>query len=187
MRRVLSVLVLGAMVALFPTAAPVSAQFGDVSGPGQPAPRPAAQCPRTVACTYDERTVMPAGYRFQSLTVCGANCTTQYWISALADGKQVLEVKPTRGGGMIAVARESDPSGRAAVRTIVPSYGASDPACCPSSYVDTTYTWDPANGSLVAGQPTSTPLAADDEIDWVDAHDMLLQDGFIEVFGGEGP
>ena len=180
-------LALVSLLACALTPVPAYAQLGDVTGPGQPVPRPPALCPQTMSCTYDERTIESSGYRFQSLTVCGANCTTQYWISALADGKQVLEVKPTRGGGMIAVARESDPSGRAAVRTIVPSYGASDPACCPSSYVDTTYTWDAANGSLVAGQPTSTPLAADDEIDWVDAHDMLLQDGFIEVFGGEGP
>lgn len=184
MRRFLSVLVLGATVALSPLAAPVSAQIGDPAGPGQPVPQPAPLCPRTVSCTYDERTLDPAGYRFQSLTVCGANCTTQYWISSVADGKLLMEVPPVRGGGVLAVARESDAGGRPSVRTIVPGYGASDPACCPSSYVDTTYRWDAAKGMLVAGQPTSTPITADEEIDWVDAHDMLLQDGFIEVFGG---
>jgi hypothetical protein len=172
------------MLAVLTSAPPAVAQIGDVPGPGQPVSRPAAQCPRTVACTYDERTLMPAGYRFQSLTICGANCTTQYWISSIPDGKQLVEVQPTRGGGMIAVARSNEADGRPAVRTIVPSYGASDPACCPSSYVDTTYTWDNARGSLVPGEPVSTPMTPDDEIDWVDAHDMLLQEGFIEVFGG---
>jgi hypothetical protein len=183
-RRVLSVLVLGAMVALFPSAALVSAQIGDVSGPGQPVPRPTPFCPKTESCTYDERTLDPAGYRFQSLTVCGANCTTQYWISAVADGKLLMEVPPVRGGGVVAIARENDPNGRPSIRTIVPRYEAADAACCPSSYVDTTYSWDAAKGALVPNQPTSTPLTADDEIDWVDAHDMLLQDGFVEVFGG---
>jgi hypothetical protein len=183
-RRTISALAFVSLLACSLAPTPAHAQLGDVSGPGQPVPRPAAQCPQTMSCTYDERTIEPSGYRFQSLTVCGANCSTQYWISAIADGKLLVEVKPTRGGGMIAVARENDAAGRPAIRTIVPSYGASDPACCPSSYVDTTYTWDAANGTLVAGQPVSTPVTPDDEIDWVDAHDMLMQDGFVEVFGG---
>ena len=186
MRRTISVLALVSLLACSLAPPTAFAQLGDVSGPGQPVPRPAAQCPQSLSCTYDERTIEPSGYRFQSLTVCGANCTTQYWISAIADGKQLLEVKPTRGGGMIAVARENDPTGRPAIRTIVPNYGASDASCCPSSYVDTTYTWDAAQGTLVAGQAVSTPVTRDDEVDWVDAHDMLLQDGFIEVFG-DGP
>lgn len=184
MRRIISMLVPAAMLAVLTSAPPAMAQIGDVPGPGQPVSRPAAQCPQTVACTYDERTLMPAGYRFQSLTICGANCTTQYWISSIPDGTQLVEVKPTRGGGMVAVARSNEADGRPAVRTIMPSYGASDPACCPSSYVDTTYTWDAARGSLVPGEPVSTPVTPDDEVDWVDAHDMLLQEGFIEVFGG---
>jgi hypothetical protein len=181
--RLLSVLVLGLLVLSLSTA-PANAQIANVPGPGEPVPQPAAQCPQTVSCTYDERTLTPAGYRFQSLTVCGANCTTQYWISSVADGKALIEVKPVRGGGMIAVARENDGAGRPAVRTVLPNYGASDPACCPSSWVDTTYNWDAAKGVLVPEEPVTTPIQADDEIDWVDAHDMLMQDGFIEVFGG---
>lgn len=181
MRRFFPLLVLALMSAA--SATPANAQIADVPGPGQPVARPVAQCPRTLACTYDERTVMPAGYRFQSLTVCGANCTTQYWISAVADNKQLVEVQPTRGGGMIAVARANE-ADHPSIRTIVPSYGASDPACCPSSYVDTTYTWDAAQAALVPGAPVTTPIQADDELDWADAHDMLLQDGFVEVFGG---
>jgi hypothetical protein len=183
-RRVLSVLALGAMLALSSFATPVSAQLGEVSGPGQPVPRPSALCPRTMSCTYDERTIEPTGYRFQSLAVCDDACTTQYWISSIADGKLLVEVAPTRGGSVLAVAREKDATGRQAIRTIVPRFGASDRACCPSSYVDTTYSWDAAKGTLVPGQPTATPLAADEEIDWVDAHDMLMQEGFVEVFGG---
>ena len=184
MRRISSVLALVALLAFSPSAIPAHAQIGDVPGPGQPVARPASQCPQTASCTYDERTIMPAGYRFQSLTICGANCTTQYWISAVADGKQLVEVKPTRGGGMIAVERDNSEGGHPAVRTIVPSYAPSDATCCPSSYVDTTYTWDAAKGTMVAGQPVSTPVTPDDEIDWIDAHDMLMQDGFVEVFGG---
>lgn len=184
MRRILSALVLGTMVALSHSTSPASAQNGDVSGPGQPVPRPASLCPQTIGCTYDERTLEPAGYRFQSLTVCGANCTTQYWISSIADGKLLMEVAPVRGGGMLAVSRENEGDGRPAVRAIVPDFSGSDPACCPSSYVDTTYSWDAAQGALVPGQAVTTPVAADDQIDWVDAHDMLLQEGFIEIFGG---
>ena len=184
MPRIISVLVIAPLLAVFTATSPASAQLADVAGPGQPVARPASQCPRTLSCTYDERTLMPAGYRFQSLTVCGANCTTQYWISSVADGKALVEVKPSRGGGLIAVERESEEAGHPAVRTIVPSYSASDPACCPSSYVDTTYTWDAGQGTLVPGAPVTTPIQADDEIDWVDAHDMLMKDGFVEVFGG---
>jgi hypothetical protein len=184
-RRVFSVVVLlGTMAVLSLYSVPVRAQIGDVPGPGHQVPRPPSLCPQTASCTYDERTLEPAGYRFQSLTVCGDTCTTQYWISSVADGKLLMEIAPVRGGGMVAVARENDPNGRPAVRTILPSYGGSDPACCPSRYVDTTYTWDAASGALVPGAPVSTPLTREEEIDWVDAHDMLLQEGFVEVFGG---
>jgi hypothetical protein len=158
-----------------------SAQIGDVSGPGQPAPRPAAQCPQTLACTYDERTVTPAGYRFQSLTVCGANCTTQYWVSMVADGRQLLEVPPVRGGGLVAVGRSVDGGGPPAVRTVLPSYEEGAPACCPSSFADTTYTWDAGQNALVAGAPVVTP-AGDDVLSA--ALDRLTQDGFVEIFGG---
>jgi hypothetical protein len=183
-RRCFSLSALALLLALSMSATPASAQIGNVPGPGQPVARPAPQCPQTMSCTYDERTLTPAGYRFQSLTVCGADCTTQYWISSVADNKPLIEVSPTRGGGMIAVSLESDDSGKPAVRTVLPSYAGSDPACCPSSYVDTTYGWSAAQGTLVAGEPVTTPLRPDDQVDWVDAHDMLLKDGFIEVFGG---
>lgn len=184
MRRYLSVLAFGGMLALASFVTPASAQIGNVAGPGQQVPRPASLCPQTTSCTYDERTLQPAGYRFQSLTVCGDDCTTQYWISSVADGKALLELKPMRGGGTIAVARESAAGSPPSIRTIVPTFGAADRPCCPTSYVDTTYTWDAAQGTLVAGTPVTTPVTPDDEIDWVDAHDMLLTDGFIEVFGG---
>ena len=184
MGRILSALVLGGALALSVAVTPANAQIGDVTGPGQQIPRPASLCPQTTSCTYDERTLDPAGYRFQSLTVCATECTTQYWISSVSDGTSLLEVKPTRGGGMIAVARENSADGHPSIRTIVPNYGAADPACCPSSYVDTTYGWDAAKGTLVPGTPVTTPVTADDEIDWVDARDMLLSDGCMEVFGG---
>src|SRR5437016_14237755 len=61
-----------------PTGGPDNGPLGDVSGPGQPVPMPAPQCSRTVACQFAERNLLPICYRLQSLTVCGANCTTQY-------------------------------------------------------------------------------------------------------------
>ena len=170
------------MLTLAAPTAPASAQIGDVSGPGQPVSRPASQCPQTIACTYDERSLMTAGYRFQSLTICGANCTTQYWVSTLADGRLLVETAPVRGGGVIAVARTADGGGPPAVRTVLPGYGPSDPACCPSSYVETTYAWDAGQGTLVAGESLSTPTGDSDG--WGAAHDRMMQDGFAEVFGG---
>ena len=55
-------------------------------------------CPKTIACQYAEYSMLPSGYRLQSLAVCGANCTTQYWVSSLSDGQQLLEIDPVRGG-----------------------------------------------------------------------------------------
>jgi hypothetical protein len=185
LRRSLSTLALAAALTTLTAlggATPASAQIADVSGPGQPAPRPGPQCPQTLGCTYEERMLPPAGYRFQALTVCGANCTTQYWVSAMADGKPLLEVPPVRGGGMIAVARGEDGSGPPAVRTVMPGYGPNDPACCASSYVETTYTWDADQGTLVAGEPVSTPTGDGDG--WAAAHERLVSDGFFEVLGG---
>jgi hypothetical protein len=175
-------LLLAASVALLVAAVPASAQIADVPGPGQPVTKPPLQCPQTIACTYEERGQMSAGYRFQALTVCGANCTTQYWVSSSTDGKTLIEIPPTRGGGLIAVARGADGGGPPAVRTVLPGYGPNDPACCPSSYVDTTYTWDAGQGTLVSGEPVSTPTGDGDG--WPAAHERLVQDGFFEVFGG---
>ena len=62
------------------------------------------------------------------------------------------------------------------------AYGPNDPACCPSSSVDTTYTWDAVQGTLVAGEPVSTPTGEDDGSAGV--HERLVQDGFFEVMGG---
>ena len=125
---------------------------------------------------------MAAGYRFQALTVCGANCTTQYWLSAISDGKLLVEVPPVRGGGIIAVSRGADGGGPPAVLTVLPGYGPSDPACCPSSYVETTYTWDAGQSTLVPGEPVSTPTGDGDAL--AGAHERLVQDGFFEVVGG---
>src|SRR4051812_17075413 len=91
-------------------AAPASAQLTDPIGPGQTVPVPAPMCPAiagncymqaqftnqvipgTVArcgipngCTYGERYFYAEGYRFQMLNVCGANCTTQYWVTNRPD------------------------------------------------------------------------------------------------------
>jgi hypothetical protein len=134
---------------------PAHAQIADVPGPGAPVPEPAAQCPRTFLCRYTEQNFLPDGYRVQSLEVCGANCTSQYWVSNMTDGEAVLEIDPTRGGAILAVQR--DAGEHPPVRVVRASYAPTDAACCPSAFSDTTYTWDAASNSLVAGQPTSTP------------------------------
>ena len=136
---------------------PGGAAMADVTGPGQAVAQPAPQCPRTVGCQYAEQSFLPNGYRVQSLQVCGANCTTQFWIGSIPDGQQLLEIDPVRGGAIIAVARASDGQAHPAVRVVMPNYGPQDPACCPSSFTDTTYTWDGGTNTLVAGDATATP------------------------------
>ena len=140
---------LALIVALVASASPVGAQNGP-SGPGQAVPQPSAQCPQTIGCTYAEENLIPVGYRLQSLQVCGANCTTQYWVSLLSNDQQLLEIDPVRGGAIVATNANS-------VRVVMPAFGPNDPACCPSGFSDTTYTWDDPSGSLVAGQPEVTP------------------------------
>jgi hypothetical protein len=138
---------------------PSATAFGDVSGPGQAVSMPAPQCPRTIACQYAERNFLPDGYRLQSLQVCGANCTTQYWVSAIDDGRQLIATDPIRGGGVVAVARAPDPGLLPSVRIVLPSYADGDPACCPSGFADTTYTWDRGSNALVPGEPSVTPAS----------------------------
>ena len=151
---------LAAAAATILSAGLVGAQLGDPRGPGEAVPQPPAMCAQTISCTYDERTFLPHGYRFQSLTVCGANCTTQYWVSDSTDNKLLLTVEPVRGGGVVAVGRVDSPTGaHPPVRVIIPHYAPTDAACCPSGYQDTTYTWDAARQTLVAGTPTITPSA----------------------------
>ena len=142
-----------------PTGGPDDKPLADVSGPGQPVPMPAPQCSRTVACQYAERNFLPSGYRFQILQVCGANCTTQYWVSASAGGTQLLEIDPVRGGGVLAVGRSDVYGDHPPVRSVLPSYAATDPACCPSGFADTTYSWDPTANALLPEEPVVTPAA----------------------------
>ena len=157
------------------------AQVGAPSGPGQAVTQPPAQCPATTSCTYSERNFLPAGYRVQKLDVCGANCTSQFWVSTIPDGALVLEVDPTRGGGIVAVGQGIGPAGsHPPVRTVMPAYAATDPACCPSGYADTTYTWDPGSGTLVAGQPAIVPTA--DFAGWDQVRTNLQNDKFFDVF-----
>jgi len=158
-----------------PPASPSGGPIADVSGPGQSVTRPAPQCPRTIACQYDERTFLPDGYRVQSLEVCGANCATQYWVSASTDGQQLLALDPIRGGAVVAVgpAKDIHPP----VRVVLPNYGPNDPACCPSTFADTTYTFDGGTNTLVAGQPVLTPAA--DFPGWDSVRQQLMSEGWI--------
>lgn len=164
------------------TAAPAvaSAQgLGEPRGPGQRVPMPAPQCARTIACVYGERNVLPDGYRVQSLQVCGANCTTQYWISAIADGQALLAIDPVRGGAVLALGRAHTSDTHPALRSVQPDYGPADPACCPSGFADTTYTWDAATNTMVPGEPVLT--AAADFPGWDAVRQELVAEGWLVI------
>jgi hypothetical protein len=154
---------------------PASAQIADVPGPGQPVPQPASQCPQAVSCQYAEFSVLPTDYRFQSLQVCGANCTSQYWIASTSDGHSLLALDPVRGGAVVAVQRASED--HPSVRVVQAMYAPTDPGCCPSAFSDTTYTWDAANGTLVAADPVVTP--ADQFAGYDATRDELQAEGWI--------
>jgi hypothetical protein len=157
------------------------AQLGDPGGPGESAPAPPAMCARTISCTYSEHNYLPSGYRFQSLQVCGANCTTQYWVRNMPDDALLLSTDPVRGGGLVTVQRATDPNDtHPAIRIILPHYAPSDAACCPSGFQDTTYTWDPATATLVEGSPTIVPTA--DFGGWDAELQRLQSDQFFKVF-----
>ena len=151
MRRAIGALFLLSLI----TIQPAYAQIADVPGPGEPVPQPPSQCPQAIGCQYAEYHLLSTDYRLQSLQVCGANCTSQYWIAAISDGHQLLATDPVRGGAVIAVQRT--PGDYPPVRVVMAMYAPNDPGCCPSAFSDTTYTWDPSSSTLVAGDPTLTP------------------------------
>jgi hypothetical protein len=156
--------------------------LGSPSGPGQAVSHPPAQCGAVLACRYSERNSLPNGYRFQALEVCGANCTTQYWVTSIPDGRLLLTIEPVRGGGIVAIGRGTGPDDpHPSVRTVVPAPQPADPACCPSQYLDTTYTWSPSE-ELVAGTPTVIP--AEQFGGWDSVRQSLEAEQFSEVFGG---
>src|SRR5689334_14303210 len=157
---------------------PAAAQsdgLGDPGGPGQAVSRPSVQCARTIACVYSERNMPPADYSLQSLQVCGANCTTQYWVSGLADGQEYLGLDPVRGGAVLAVSGSGGM--HPPVRVVAPRYAPTDPACCPSGFSDTVYTWAPDAGQLSAGEPTVTP--ADQFPGWDAVRGELQAEGWV--------
>jgi hypothetical protein len=167
--------------------------LADVPGPGQAVPMPAAQCPQTTACQYAERTLLPDGYRLQALEVCGANCSTQYWVSDSVTGQPLISTDAIRGGGLVAIAATAAPGAtppdqaalaenHPSVRTVLPSFVAGDAACCPSAYVDTTYVWDAGRRTLVAAEPTIVPAA--EFGGWDAAREQLTRDGFADAFSG---
>jgi hypothetical protein len=129
-----------------------------------------------VACQLAERNFLPGGYRVQSLQVCGANCTTQYWVSSIDDGHELLEIDPIRGGGVLAVGRDASTP---PVRSVLPSYAATDPACCPSGFADVTYSWEAGSGTLSPGEPVITP--ATDFPGWDAVRQELAQEGWLVV------
>jgi hypothetical protein len=142
---------------------------------GQVDDRPPLLCAEMVACEYLEHRVYPTPYVFQSLKVCGANCSAQYWVSDARDGRQVLAVEPVRGGAIVAVGRSIE--GYPAVRVVQPHYASGDPGCCPSAFSDTTYAWD--GSALVPGAVQLQPSA---EFPGFDATRQQLQaEGWLLV------
>jgi hypothetical protein len=60
---------------------------------------------------------------------------------------------------------------------VIPAYAPQDPACCPSAFSDTTYSWEAASNTLVAGDATATPA---DEFPGYDAtRQALTGEGWI--------
>jgi hypothetical protein len=137
---------------------------------------PAPQCPQAIACQYAEQNLIPLGYRVQSLQVCGANCTTQYWVASLSNGSQLLEIDPVRGGAILAANQPGDGS-PPSVRVVMPAYGPNDAACCPSGYSDTTYTFEDASATLVPGAVVVTP--ADQFPGYAAARQELENEGWL--------
>lgn len=152
-------------------------QMAEVSGPGQPIAQPTAECPETPGCQYAEQNFLPNVYRFQSFQVCGANCTTQYWVSTIQTGDQLLEIDPLREGAVLAVGSSTPANNRPPVRVVMPEFAAADPACCPSAYTDTTYAWDAATSSLVPGAVTTIP--AEEFPGWDVIREQLTSSGWI--------
>jgi hypothetical protein len=180
--RPLQIVALVAATTAALAAGPARAQLGDPRGPGESAPPPPAMCAQTISCTYSERNYLPSGYRFQSLQVCGANCTTQYWVRNMPDDQVLLSTDPVRGGGLVTVQRATDPNDtHPGIRIILPHYTPSDAACCPSGYQDITYTWDPATATLVASSATIIPTA--DFGGWETELHRLESAQFFKVFG----
>jgi hypothetical protein len=173
-------LLVAAVSAVVLGAPTVVAHAAQPTGPGQSVAQPAAECPATISCAYSERNFLPNGYRIQKLEVCGANCTSQYWVSNLPDGQTFIGTDPVRGGGVVAVGQPATPQdAHPPVRLILPDYQQSDAACCPSQYADTTYTWDATSGTLVAGEPGIIPTA--DFAGWDGVRANLLAERFTEV------
>jgi hypothetical protein len=109
--------------------------------------------------------------------VCGANCTTQYWVSNSSDGHLLLEVDPIRGGAVMAVAPANGQDTYPPVRVVLPNFAPSDPLCCPSAFADTTYTYDPGSNALVGAQPAITDAA--DFPGWDAVRQELKAEGWI--------
>ncbi len=181
--RAWRVAAVAAVAASLLTAGLAAAQLGDPRGPGQAVAQPPAMCPQTITCVYSERNGLGpnGGYRFQALDVCGANCTTQYWVSDMTTGKLLLGLDPVRGGALIATGRQtSDQDTHPPVRVLVPDYAPSDAACCPSGYKETTYTYDAASNSLTASASTTIP--SDQFPGWQELRQQWQQQQFFPVF-----
>jgi hypothetical protein len=146
---------------------------------GQAPARPLALCPASVGCEYLEHSPWSTVFRFQSLSICGANCSAQYWVTSTDTGRQVLHIGPVRGAAIVAAQQpEADPT-HPSVRVVQPSYAPGDAGCCPSSYTDTTYVWSPATSTLVAADVVRT--LTEDFGGWDAAREQLQTEGWFLV------
>ena len=173
-------LLLAAAVLLL-TVGPIFAQERGLLGSSQGEPPPTAQCPADLICTYAEHQLLYAGYRFQALLLCGANCSAQYWVASIPDGRVLIATGAVRGGGIVAIRSApgmADP--HPPVRIVLPDYAPEDPGCCPSRFKDTTYTWDTSTASLVESSVRFLP--ASEMTDWDAFRASLEAEQFFDVF-----
>ncbi|HLI27269.1 MAG TPA: hypothetical protein VKZ60_09370, partial [Chloroflexota bacterium] len=177
-RRAALLAALIALSALAPGAgAAPGGQGGDATAP------PPSLCPDALNCTYlERRPVAPeVVWRFQSLSICGANCSERYWVTDTSTGRVALSTPEVRGGGIVAVARTNGTTPRPAVRVILPDPEPTDAGCCPSYYRDTIYRWDPAQGRLVVDQSRRDPTT--DFPGWDALRRALDAEQFDIIFG----
>jgi hypothetical protein len=143
---------------------------------------PPLLCPDALACSYAERRPFAPEvvWRFQSLSICGANCSERFWVTDTSTGRVALSTPEVRGG-VVAMARTNGTTPRPAVRVILPDPEPTDAGCCPSYYRDTIYRWDPAQGRLVVDQSRRYPTA--DFPGWESLNRQLDAEGFDLIFG----
>jgi hypothetical protein len=158
MRRIAVLLALGLALSVQGVGAQTP-PFSGSNGPpdrsiGQDVPQPPMQCGPRFRCSYQETVSPDTAYRIQALSICGNNCSGQYWISDAADGHLLLSLGPVAGGATLALGTTSP---HPDLRIIRADYQPADALCCPTQFTDTTYGWDASRSVLTAGTPIVIP------------------------------